>query len=246
MTMPQLSLSVQQLCGQDQSHVVAIPAENGLLHPSAVSAYLEMRAAAKSQGIVLAIASGFRSFERQLSIWNRKWSGALMLRDQSGRELDVTALTDDEKLAAILHWSALPGSSRHHWGTDLDVYDPTEFTNTDRQLQLVPSEYCDPQGPCFSLWQWLTEHASEFGFFFPYARYQGGVAQEPWHLSYRPLSCRLLPQLTPAVLKQIIASTDIAGQSAILASIDQIHQQYIDNICEDNGWTNTWCGYSSF
>ena len=26
-------------------------------------------------------------------------------------------------MAAILVWSALPGASRHHWGTDLDVFD---------------------------------------------------------------------------------------------------------------------------
>ena len=158
-----------------------------------------------------------------------------MLRDQSGRELDVTALTDDEKLAAILHWSALPGSSRHHWGTDLDVYDPTEFTNTDRQLQLVPSEYCDPQGPCFSLWQWLTEHASEFGFFFPYARYQGGVAQEPWHLSYQPLASVYLQQLSLSVLETAILHSSLAARETICAMLPALYQRYICNIDgEDN------------
>ena len=240
------TLTLQQLCGQQHDHVADVAGENALLHPTVASAYIRLREAAAAAGIQLAIASGFRSFERQLSIWNRKWSGALTLRDQSGNTVVPAQLNDDEKLAAILHWSALPGASRHHWGTDLDVYDPAPFKDNERQLQLIPSEYCDPQGPCFVLWQWLAAHAHEFGFFFPYAKYQGGVAQEPWHLSYRPISCKLLPQLTPEVLHNLLAAANIDGKTLILKNIDTIHHHYIENICEDNGWTNPWCGYSSF
>jgi hypothetical protein len=47
------------------------------------------------------------------------------LLDAHNQPLDALQLGETERLHAILHWSALPGTSRHHWGTDLDIYDPT-------------------------------------------------------------------------------------------------------------------------
>ena len=46
------------------------------------------------------------------------------LLDANNQPLDALQLGETERLHAILHWSALPGTSRHHWGTDLDIYDP--------------------------------------------------------------------------------------------------------------------------
>lgn len=245
--MQHVKLLMPQLLGEHQDHVATVVGErNCQLHPRVIDAYLQLRNAAEDDGINVAIASGFRSLQRQLSIWNRKWNGELVVRDKQGVPLNPVQLSGEQLLHAILHWSALPGSSRHHWGTDFDVYDPSAFTNNQRQLQLVPAEYCDPSGPCYKLWQWLTRHAHEFGFFFPYARYQGGVAQEPWHLSYRPISCQLQQQLTVAQLSRLMTRIDIAGKTVIVNHLTDIHQQYINNICEDNGWTNIWCGYSSF
>lgn len=238
-------LSRLQLSGQTDSHLTTLSQESAKLHPDAATAYLNMRETAAKHGIHIAIASGYRDLQRQLAIWNRKWLGELVVNDAEGKPLTLSKLTDQERLHAILHWSALPGSSRHHWGTDCDVYDPSGF-NATHKLQLIPAEYCDPSGPCYALWQWLCQHAHEFGFFFPYARYQGGVAQEPWHLSYRPLSYQIQQQLTVERLAEIIDAIAIEGKSVILDNLEVIYKQYIINITEDNGWTNTWCGYSSF
>jgi len=41
---------------------------------------------------------------------------------------------------AILHWSALPGASRHHWGTEIDVIDRAALADG-RKAQLIPAEY---------------------------------------------------------------------------------------------------------
>jgi len=239
-------LSIAQLTGQTDSHLTTLAGEQAKLHPLAAEAYLKMRAAAEDAGISLAIASGFRSLQRQLSIWNRKWQGQQSVLDKNGQPLTVTALESAALMHAILHWSALPGASRHHWGSDFDVFDPRPFRDGSNTLQLVPSEYCDPSGPCFDVWQWLTEHAHEFGFFFPYARYQGGVAQEPWHLSYRPLATQLQQQLSLTVLTELLQSLPLEGKTTVLEQLPHIQKQYINNISEDSGWTNTWCGYSSF
>ncbi|MCA1767560.1 MAG: M15 family metallopeptidase [Idiomarina sp.] len=226
-------LSNTELTGAGETHLTAVDGHK--LHPDAAQAYLGMQKAAMANGLQLAIASGFRSLDRQLSIWNRKWRGKLPLLSQHGEQLDVSTLTDIEKMHAILHWSALPGSSRHHWGSDLDIYDPRPFENSERKLRLVPAEYTDTDGPCHNLWQWLTQHAHEHGFFFPYARYQGGVAQEPWHLSYRPVSTKCHQQLSIELLAETISSLAIEGKPIILDNLVQIKNQYIDTITENDG-----------
>src|SRR5690554_7817570 len=76
-----------------------------------------------------------------------------------------------------------------------------------RRLQLVPAEYEDG-GPCYKLHQWLQQNARDYGFFFPYARYQGGVAAEPWHLSYAPLALPCQNAIDIDTLKDLLATQD--------------------------------------
>ena len=82
-----------------------------------------MRAAAAADGIDLVAFSSFRDFDRQLAIWNGKFRGERPMQDRAGRRSTPGALSPAERVAAILWWSALPGASRHHWGTDFDVMD---------------------------------------------------------------------------------------------------------------------------
>lgn len=237
-------LTIEQLCGLDQSHVVQVNAEqDGIrLQQTVADAYLAMRSAAAEQGISIAIASGFRDFERQRVIWNKKFAGLLPLYNDRGEELVYEQLSTGEKIEAILTWSALPGASRHHWGTDYDVYDPQPFLEGQQQLQLIPAEY-EPSGPCHKMYQWLRTHARDFGFFFPYARYQGGVAAEPWHLSHLALARQAQEHLTLPVLKAVLESENLEGKAYILEQMSDIKLRYIDNICPatiDSG--DAWFG----
>src|SRR5690606_32718427 len=184
-------------------------------------------------GVSIAIASGFRDFQRQRAIWNRKFTGEAPLYNDHGDLLDNSQLTTGEKIDAILTWSALPGASRHHWGTDFDVYDPKPFASGKQQLQLIPSEY-EANGPCHAMHQWLQQHARDFGFFFPYARYQGGVAAEPWHLSHRALAEQAHAALSVATLEQCLNAHDIHGEAYVLERLVDIKQRYIDAICSAN------------
>lgn len=220
----------QQAYGISEHHLVAVDGENHRLTAATVTAYKAMREAAAKAGIDLAIASGFRSFQRQLAIWNNKWMGVTPILDGNSQPLDAAQLSDEQKLWAILHWSALPGASRHHWGTDFDIYDPRPFAHTDRRLQLIPDEYEHNEGPCYQLHQWLMQHAPQYGFFLPYAQYHGGVAREPWHLSYRPEAEPLLTTMSSNDLRQLLADSDIAGKATILANLDTIMSQYVTNI----------------
>ncbi len=67
-------LTPRQITGADESHLVDI--ENQRLEEQAARAYVKLKQAASNNGIEVRIASGFRSLDRQLSIWNRKWRGS--------------------------------------------------------------------------------------------------------------------------------------------------------------------------
>ncbi|MCP5078113.1 MAG: M15 family metallopeptidase, partial [Psychromonas sp.] len=123
---------------------------------------------------------------------------------------------------------ALPGASRHHWGCDMDIYDPTMLPK-DQSLQLICSEY-QKNGYFFELNQWLTENMGNFDFYRPYNRYQGGVATEPWHISYLPIADNCLQLLTPTIIYDLILENNVLGKSLICQQLPMIYKQYICNI----------------
>ncbi|WP_232301166.1 M15 family metallopeptidase [Gilvimarinus agarilyticus] len=198
---------------------------NVYLHQDVIAPYQMLADAAQREGFSLQVASGYRSFERQLAIFNAKASGQRPVLDDCGEPVDMTSLSDTDKLWAILRYSALPGASRHHWGSDMDVYDGSALPEG-YSLQLTPSECC--QGGVFAeLHQWLDDYLPTCDFYRPYARDTGGVAPEPWHLSYAPLAETFSDCLTPDVLARQLAVTDIALQSAVLDNITTIFQRYV-------------------
>ena len=187
-----------------------------------------MQTAASQAGIDCSVASGFRSFERQVVIWNRKWRGELPLYNWRGEELDFSQLSDEQKLEAIMTWSALPGASRHHWGSDIDVYDRVAIKQRGQGLQLVHSEY-KGHGPCAKLSKWLQHYAGNYGFTLPFAQYHGGVALEPWHLSHHATARAFEEARNPATLATFIAKSDLLGKATVLAHFDVIYHRYVLN-----------------
>ena len=187
-----------------------------------------MRAAALADGIDLTAFSGFRDFDRQLAIWNGKFRGERPMQDRAGRPLEPLQLSPRERVAAILWWSALPGSSRHHWGTDFDVKDASALPPGYR-FQVVPAEY-QPGGPFERLTTWLDAHMHQFGFFRPYDTDRGGVQPEPWHLSYAPLAVRAQRALTLEGMRVVIAEAPIEGRDEILESLQATYENYVQNV----------------
>jgi LAS superfamily LD-carboxypeptidase LdcB len=220
-------LNTAQLLGQQNSHISWL-SDNVGIHHDMVKAYRLMQAAAKADGIDLHIASGFRPFERQLAIWNNKFTGVTAVKDQQGNKIDLALLPDQDKVKAILQYSALPGASRHHWGTDIDVYAPN-LLSPGQSLQLEPWEY-ELNGPFYPLTVWLNKHGADFGFYLPYNRYRGGVAAEPWHLSYLPLAKDSQNKLSLEVLKECLQTSELQGKATVLAEIDNIYKNFIMNI----------------
>lgn len=217
----------RQWLGQNSDHLVPVQPPHRL-EAQTCQQFLIMQQAACQAGVNISIASSHRDFSRQLAIWNLKWQGLKPLYSLQGAVLNADTLSDEQKLHAILTWSALPGASRHHWGTDLDVYDRQAMQRCGQTLQLVSGEYA-PGGPCHPLALWLNDNARKYGFYQPYALYNGGVAEEPWHISYRPLALKIEHQLQLKSLQLAIELADISGKSCILDNLEMIYLRYTLN-----------------
>ena len=181
-------LSPRQLTGLDDSHLETLP-DGHRLQAEVAEAFAALQQDARDAGFELAIASSFRSYERQLAIWNGKASGERPVYDDEDRVLSLAAMSPAEQLRAILRFSAIPGTSRHHWGTDLDVFDAGAVPD-DYEVQLSLAEV-SAGGPFDAMHNWLDARMAaggSHGFYRPYAVDRGGVAPERWHLSYAPLA----------------------------------------------------------
>ncbi|MCK6265442.1 M15 family metallopeptidase [Vibrio sp. ZSDE26] len=222
-------MTPEQLTGQTDTHLtkVLIGKKQFQVHREVVRDLIALKDAATKAGFDLCIASGFRSFERQAAIWNGKMSGERAILDSDSQPIDPALLNESQKVNAILRWSALPGASRHHWGTDFDLYDAASVPKGN-QIQLEPWEYLTGHQQHFN--GWLSAHLAQFGFFLPYREDLGGVAAEPWHISHITQGETCLSSLTVTELAKQLQYQKIIGIKDVLNSLDQIYAQYIANI----------------
>ncbi|MEL7163682.1 MAG: M15 family metallopeptidase, partial [Bacteroidota bacterium] len=150
-----------------------------VLHQDTYAAFERMHAAAKAEGVSLIMVSATRNFARQKQIWEAKWNGQRLLE---GKEKADEVYPDPaDRARAILRYSSMPGTSRHHWGTDID-------------LNALTNGYFK-SGVGKQVFEWLTAHAHEYGFCQPYTpkgeTRPNGYEEERWHWSYLPLATRL-------------------------------------------------------
>lgn len=151
------------------------------LRKETYAAFVKMHDAAKKDGIDLIIVSATRNFYSQKGIWESKWTGGTKV---SGMDLSVSVKDSVERAKYILLYSSMPGTSRHHWGTDIDINN------------LNDNYFLSGQGK--KEYEWLTAHAHEYGFCQPYSKKgtdrETGYEEEKWHWSYMPISSQLIKQ----------------------------------------------------
>lgn len=145
------------------------------LQKEAYVAYKKMHQAAREDGVYLKIRSAARNFEHQKRIWEAKWTGR---RKVSGMNLAKKIPHNLNRARKILRYSAMPGSSRHHWGTEIDL---NSFNNN-----------WFAYGKGRHLYKWLQKNARRYGFCQVYTKKNRqrltGYEEEKWHWSYMPLS----------------------------------------------------------
>jgi LAS superfamily LD-carboxypeptidase LdcB len=221
-------MNLQELTGVARTHIVDVAEPPCQLHTDAVTAFMGLRRAAAAEGLDLIPQSGFRNFARQLAIWNAKFNGERPLNDAAGMPLQAATLSPAERIEAILLWSALPGASRHHWGTDVDLIDRRVVAGG-YPVQLTPEEFA-PGGPFADLAAWLEASAAHFGFFRPFRGIRSGVRPEPWHYSFAPIAEPARKRLTAGVLRAALEAAPLAGKSEVLMRIEELHRRYVARI----------------
>ena len=221
-------LGPAELTGRSRAHVVELADPRCVLQPATALAFARLRRAAARAGFDLVPASSYRDFDTQVRIWNEKWTGRRPLYARDGRRLDPARLTPAERVRAILAWSAPPGASRHHWGTDLDVFDRAALPPGGRP-ELLPEEY-EPGGPFAALADWLARNMHAHGFYRPYRTDRGGVSPEPWHLSHWPSAGEASRRLRLATLRAAIAGAEIEGKAALLKALPGVYRRYVRSV----------------
>lgn len=218
------------LIGKSQENLVLHNQISALIHRLVIPPFLALQEEARLHGLDLQIASGYRDYERQLKIWNEKTLGLRPVMDHEGKHpLDISKLSAKEKIFSILRWSALPGASRHHWGTDMDIFDRKALT-PEYRLQLIPEE-THPKGIFGPLHLWLDERLANntsFGFYRPYEIDLGGVSPEKWHISYAPLSREFAQQYSLSFFYQHLSmSPEIELKENLLEFHEEIYERFI-------------------
>lgn len=187
------------------------------LHKETMAAFKEMHAAAKKDGVNLVIKSATRNFFRQKQIWEAKWTGA---RKVGGKDLSKSKPNPADRATEILLFSSMPGTSRHHWGTDMD-------------LNAFENRYF-ASGKGLKEYEWLKAHAAEYGFGQPYTekgpdKRPYGYEEERWHWSY----LRLAKKYLKAYSAQIVPA-DIQGfKGAEVAEELKVIERYVKGIAPD-------------
>lgn len=171
--------------------------EGMFLRKDAYEAFQRMHEAAKRDGIDLRIISATRNFEYQKGIWDAKWNGR---RKVDGQDLSKTMPDPKTRALKILEYSAMPGASRHHWGTDIDLN------------SLEDEHFLTGEGK--KVYGWLATNAPAFGFCQPYsAGRPTGYHEEKWHWSYTPVA-KALTQLAKEKLRDDMISGFAGAEAA--------------------------------
>jgi LAS superfamily LD-carboxypeptidase LdcB len=215
-------IAAPHLYGLSSAHLIG--SCGYLLEQETATAFNKMRAAAEEEGIAIEICSAFRDFDRQQLIWNAKASGTKALLNKDSQPVDINGKTAEQIIELILLWSALPGTSRHHWGTDIDIFDSNKISKHD--LQLIPQEY-QLNGPCYRLSLWLAKNAPRFGFYLPFQPGLSGVSAEPWHLSYYPVSRHYIDMFDVKTLADILQNSSVLHKEHVLKKLDELTQEYV-------------------
>ena len=208
----QATVDLDIIIGKSQSNLVG---DSIRLEVNTYKAFKKMEAAAKRDGIYLKIVSAYRGFERQKLIWNNKYE----------KFTNDFSLEPEKAISEIIRFSTVPGTSRHHWGTDIDIIDG----NFPYEENVLVSEKFEKDGLFYKVKNWLDNNSENFGFYLTYTndKNRKGFEFEPWHYSYKPVSVKYYRALIKTDLKKVIKSLDINGS-------DYFDESFIDTYIAEN------------
>ena len=210
--------SLNQLIGKGNPDISG-ESYTSTMHNDTREALKRMAAEARKEGIEIEVVSAYRSFQRQKEIFEGKYV-----------KFTNQGLSPDAALKKIIEYSTIPGTSRHHWGTDLDLIDGS----APRPENVLQARHFHGDGPFCKLREWLELNAERFGFYEVYTdnALRKGFKYEPWHYSYAPVSKPMLKAYRELDIKAILQSEKVLGSEYFT---DQFIRDYLnENILDIN------------
>jgi len=208
-----------QLIGKGNPDIIG-ESYTSKMHKTTKEAFNKMKAAAAKDNFNIEVVSSYRSFQRQKEIFERKY-----------RNFTSKGLSPMEAIEKIIEYSTIPGTSRHHWGTDLDIID----ANAPRPSSVLQPENFHGNGPYCDFKVWLNENAEKYDFYEVYTDNgnRKGFKYEPWHFSYAPVSVPMLKEYKEKInVKKMLSEEKLLGSEHF--SDDFIKRYYTENILNIN------------
>ncbi|AEH00346.1 M15 family metallopeptidase [Lacinutrix sp. 5H-3-7-4] len=215
-TFPQLTnsqslISVEELIGKGNPKLFG---EGYKLRKEAYIAFKKMQTAALKSNIKIGAVSSYRSYAHQKRIWERKFK-----RNSSAD------LSPKDNVKKIIEYSTIPGTSRHHWGTDIDIYQ----TNVKQPNGILQPKNYHGNGVFCKLKEWMDANSKQFGFYLVYTDKvdRKGFKYEPWHYSYKPLSKTYLKAYKKINVSELLKKDKLLGS-------DNFSEAFINQYTKEN------------
>lgn len=195
----QTSYSDKALTGRGDLELVG---KTHKLQKKVYTAFEQMKKAALKDGIKINIVSAYRSFERQKSIWNRKYTTYLKQGYSSKKAIEK-----------IIEYSTIPGTSRHHWGTDIDIVEGGKK----HPKNVLNENNFNKNGVYSNLKKWMDNNAAKYGFYLVYnsEANRKGFKYEPWHYTYKAISKPMLQEFLNLDVSIILNRSKLKGYKYI-------------------------------
>ncbi len=189
------------------------------LLPEVAKQFELMKEEAKKVGFKIHVVSSYRNFTYQNGIWQRKYK-ANQAKKLSGKQ----------NIEKIIEYSTIPGTSRHHWGTDLDIIEATNGIPADP----LNEKHFNKGGSMHQFKLWLDENASKFGFYLVYSNHdeRKGFKYEPLHFTYKVISQPMLQEYKKLDIKKGLQENKLMGSETFT---DEFIEKYRkENILDIN------------
>ena len=209
------SLSYAELIGKGTPKLYG---DGFQLRKEAYDAFILMKNAALKDHISIQVVSSYRNFDHQNRIWERKY-----------KSFTQQGLSPEKAIEKIIEYSTIPGTSRHHWGTDMDIID----ANVPQPKNVLSPSHFEGKGSYVKLKKWMDEHSKDYGFYLVYTDLpeRKGFKYEPWHYSYKALSCDYLQDYRKLNLKDILSKESLLGHEYLTDSfLDRYNAENILDI----------------
>ena len=184
------------------------------LLPEVAKQFELMKSEAQKAGFKIHVVSSYRNYTYQNGIWERKY--------KANQAKKIAAKQNIDK---IIEYSTIPGTSRHHWGTDLDIIDATKGIPSDP----LNEKHFNVGGSMYKFKLWLDENASKYGFYLVYTDNvnRKGFKYEPWHFTYKAISKPMLNEYKKLNIKKVLQENKLLGS-------DNFTDDFIEKYTKEN------------